>query len=80
MNTKFSRNVSECRSFLDMINYVSQMIPGYFNTVKHLCDPIKRECAFNWEVSQVAFCLLKAKLLLTDVVSYFDPNKNMCTC
>ena len=62
-----------------MTNYVSQMIPGYSNIVKPLCDLTKRECAFNWGKSQEeAFRLLKAKLLLTDVVSYFDSNKNTC--
>ena len=55
------------------------MIPGYSNIVRPLCDLTKKDCLFNWGESQEeAFHLLKAKLLSTDVVSYFDPNKDTC--
>lgn len=75
-NMKTPTNVSECRSLLGLTNYVSRCIPGYADIVKPIRELTKKDVAFLWsELQEHALNKLKSELVSSDVMAYFDPNK-----
>ena len=74
-NMKPPSDIKACRSLLGMTNYVSRLIPNYADLVAPICSLTRKGVKFIWGTKQQeVFEKLKAKLISSSVMAYFDPN------
>ena len=64
------------RSFLGMATYCTKFIPHFSDVSEPLCKLTKKDEPFLWGKEQeTSFHTIKNLLTSTDVMAYFDPNK-----
>eukprot|EP00112_Aurelia_sp_Birch-Aquarium-sp1_P006122 Seg1683.10 transcript_id=Seg1683.10/GoldUCD/mRNA.D3Y31 product="Transposon Tf2-3 polyprotein" protein_id=Seg1683.10/GoldUCD/D3Y31 len=76
--TSTPKTVSELRSFLGLVNYVSRFIKDFATiAAPPLRDLTKKSTKWTWiDQHQAAFDNLKEALTSKSVVAYFDPKKS----
>ena len=75
--TATPKTVSELRSFLGLVNYVSRFIKDFATIAAPLRDLTKKSTKWTWtDQHQAAFDSLKEALTSKSVVAYFDPKKS----
>ncbi|XP_015118224.1 uncharacterized protein K02A2.6-like [Diachasma alloeum] len=68
-------NTTELKRFLGMTNYYSKFVNNYAQVVAPLYKLLRKEIRWNWtEECQVAFDLIKEKLLSPEVLMHYDPK------
>ncbi|KMQ89584.1 retrovirus-related pol polyprotein from transposon opus [Lasius niger] len=68
------QNISELRSFMGSINYLSKFIPQLVKKAKPLNDLLSPKNAFIWDIAQEqAFQELKNALSSTPILAWFHP-------
>ena len=74
-DTPIPQTVSELRSFLGLVNYVSRFIRDFATIAAPLRDLTKKSTKWTWKSEhQIAFEKLKESLTSKNVVAYFDPR------
>ena len=75
---KTPTNVSELKSFLGMINYVSKFVPNLSSSLYPLNNLLKKNVTWSWSSTQVeAFAEVKKLLCNSVTLSYHDPEKEL---
>ena len=75
--TKFQAptNISELRSFLGLVNQLSQFSPDISNLAEPLCHLLKKNHEWNWSADHSkAFVEVKTALTNPPILAYFDPD------
>lgn len=71
-------NVSEVRSFLGMVNYVSRFIPNMATVSEPLRVLTKKDQEWKWgDEQEAAFQSLKGSISSPKVMAFFDTNKDV---
>ena len=72
---KVPTNVTEVRSFLGLVNYCSQFIPGYAELTEPLRKLTKKNTKFKWSNEhQHSFEKLKLALVNSKTTAYYIPD------
>lgn len=70
------QSVSEVRSLVGMVQYISRFIPDYATITAPLRDLTKKDATWIWgKEQQKALDRLKSELIGSRVMTYFDPRK-----
>ena len=71
------KTVSEVRSFLGMVQYVSRFIPHYATLTEPLRRLTKKDTKWKWTENEMqAFNTLKSMLTSSHVMAYFNKDKH----
>ena len=77
-NAKAPTTISELRSFLGLCTYVSRFIESFSEKTAVLRELLKQNQKFIWtDRHQDAFENLKTELISTNVLAFYDPNKEV---
>ena len=75
-DTSTLKTISELRSFLGFMNYVSRFIKDFTTIAASLWDLTKKSTKWTWtDRHQAAFNHLKETLKSKPIIVYFDPRK-----
>jgi len=71
-------NVTQLRSFLGLVNFVSKFVQNSAKTLHPLNNLLKNNVEWHWSESQQnAFDLIKKKIAEATILCYYDPNKEL---
>ena len=74
-NAKVPTNVTKVKSFLGLVNYCSQFIPGYVELTEPLRKLTKKNTKFKWSSKhQHSFENLKLALVNSETMAYYIPD------
>ena len=69
-------SVTELRTALGMINYLTKFTPGLASMIKPLTDLLKAEAVWQWGPSQqAAFKDIKEAIANTHLLAFYDPKR-----
>ena len=72
------QNVSDLRSFLGLINFVSKFVPNCVEILHPLNNLLKKNVPFIWsEAQKNAFDKIKTKISESVLLNFYDPNKKL---
>ena len=72
------QNISELRSFLGLINFVSKFVPNCVEILHPLNNLLKKNVPFIWSEAQIkAFNEIKRKISEAVLLNFYDPNKKL---
>lgn len=70
------QNVTELKRFLGMANYYAKFIRNYAQAVSPLYTLLRKDVEWSWrDEHQHAFCEIKKKLISSEVLVQYDPNR-----
>ena len=71
-------NVSKLRSFLGLVNFVSQFIDHSADILQPLNNLLKKDVIWNWsEAQQRSFDAIKTAICNAAILSYYNPNEQL---
>ncbi|XP_058464246.1 uncharacterized protein K02A2.6-like isoform X1 [Malaya genurostris] len=75
-DAKSPQNVTELKAFLGLLNFYGKFIPHLSSHLSCLYNLLKKDTRFLWsENCQNTFNFCKTKLLNSNLLEYFDPDK-----